>query len=114
MRKEKIMEKVIYLFVDDMRNPINQWVNIPDNIPCLVTRTYFETISFLNQCKKSNIKIMIDLDHDLGEEKTGYDIAKWIVENQYPILSFRIHSMNPVGKMNIKELFTYYGYKEFY
>jgi len=52
------------------------------------------------------------LNHDLGEEKSGYDVAKYIVEYQLPIGSFRVHSMNPVGRRNIEQLLTHYGYKE--
>ena len=48
----------------------------------------------------------ISLDHDLGEEKTGYDIAKLIEElvqgdyNYFPP-NLSVHSDNPVGRANI-------------
>lgn len=108
------MNNTIYLFIDDNRDPIGTWgVNIPHNIPCLLGRTYSESVFYLKKCRELNIDVMIDFDHDLGQKKTGYDIAKWIVENNYPILCFRVHSMNPVGRKNIKDLLNHYGYKEF-
>ena len=54
---------------------------------------------------------LVCFDHDLGGTKTGYDIAKYIVEKQIPIGEYRIHSMNPVGAKNIYELLNSYGYK---
>lgn len=48
----------------------------------------------------------MSLDHDLGEEKTGYDIAKFIEEAAYKKtlapLTIVVHSANPVGHKNIK------------
>lgn len=47
----------------------------------------------------------MSLDHDLGEEKTGYDIAKFIEEAAYKKLlapmTVVVHSANPVGRKNI-------------
>ena len=57
---------------------------------------------------------LVCFDHDLGEEKSGYDIAKYIVENQIPIGAFFIQSMNPVGAKNIRDLLIHYGYKEYH
>lgn len=67
---------------------------------------------------------IIDFDHDLGDEafdgfgdrieRTGYDVAKFIVVNQISINGFHIHSMNPVGVKNIRELLIHYGYKEIF
>lgn len=49
----------------------------------------------------------ISLDHDLGEERTGYDVAKFIEESAFngtlsPLKVF-VHSANPVGARNIQE-----------
>ena len=48
-------------------------------------------------------------DHDLGEEKTGYDAAKWLVEYcldyNLDLPKWNIQSSNPVGKENIECLF---------
>ena len=48
-----------------------------------------------------------------GEEKTGYDIAKYIVASNIKIKEgFKIHSANPIGRYNISQLLTHYGYQE--
>jgi len=41
------------------------------------------------------------LDHDLGEEKTGYDLIQWMMQIQYKPRKVRIVSLNPVGRENI-------------
>lgn len=69
-----------------------------------------------------NEVLILDLDHDLGETedgynelaRTGYDVCKWIIENNSQQLYFHIHSMNPVGAQNMRQLLTHYGYKELY
>lgn len=91
------------LFVDDIRVP-----QLKDDIE--VVRNYNDAIS----CLKNNTYDYISLDHDLGEDKTGYDIAKYIVENQIQLKGFRVHSANIVGRFNIVQLLTHYGYKEIY
>lgn len=54
----------------------------------------------------------ICLDHDLGEEKSGYDIAKYIVNRcidegkELPL--FASQSANPVGRENIMRLLSNY------
>jgi hypothetical protein len=56
----------------------------------------------------------ISFDHDLGEEKTGCDVAKWLVQRdikwqEMPIyFSYSVHSMNPVGAENIKGVMDRY------
>lgn len=99
----------IYIFVDDVRNPIDIYATTkPEEY--IIARTYNEAITLLNTYKKE--EIYISLDHDLGEEKTGYDIAKYIVEHQFPQLYFFVHSANPVGRDNINQLLLHYGYEE--
>ena len=88
------------LYVDDIRFPHQIGAEIT------VARTYDEAIQYID-----NSYDIISLDHDLGEEKTGYDIAKYIVENQIKVRAVVIHSANPVGKFNINQLLTHYGYK---
>lgn len=48
----------------------------------------------------------ISFDHDLGTDKTGYDLAKWIEYMAHseglPPLEWHVHSANPVGARNIK------------
>lgn len=53
----------------------------------------------------------ISFDHDLGEGKTGYDLAKWLEDmvmtkgclpSNSQKLEWVIHSANPVGRANIE------------
>jgi hypothetical protein len=109
-------KKKIYL--DDIRTPVEEgWI---------VCRDYDQFISKVEEIGLQNIEI-ISLDHDLGEtaireyfknvtnnyildyenihEKTGYDCAKWLVEESMnksidlPLIL--THSANPIGSANI-------------
>lgn len=86
----------MFLYVDDIRNPISNSWN--------VARSYREAITLITN---NEIKFL-SLDHDLGEKKTGYDIAKFIVEHGIKIRQINIHSANPVGRDNIKQLIKHY------
>ena len=125
------MKSKIYL--DDLRTPVEKdW---------LVVRNFHECVNLVQKLGLENIS-MISLDHDLGdtamkeyfnstiknytidysniEEKTGYDVAKWLVDEFYnknpkrlkmsrmekkqvPIKfpQVVVHSANPVGSGNI-------------
>jgi len=83
------------LFVDDIREaPDSSWV---------IVRTAKEAMDLLESGKIE----VLSLDHDLGEDLTGYDIINWLerkvynneVESPKEIL---VHSANPVGVDNIK------------
>ncbi len=111
----------IYIYVDDIREDDTFFNHTFDRafwIP-IVCRTYEETIRVINEFYHDNY-FFLDLDHDLGEDNkmnndiapSGYDICKYIVENQIPMLGFHIHSMNPVGVANMRQLLTHYGYRE--
>ena len=81
------------LFVDDIRNP-------PDGT-WLIARDYNRAIEILQSYNCS----IISLDHDLGTDQSGYDIAKWIEKqvflHQIQAPEILCHSQNPVGKKNI-------------
>lgn len=94
----------IYIYIDDMRQPL-----IPD---ALWVKSYDEAIAALTTISYT-LSLVIDFDHDLGEGKTGYDVAKWLVEYNY-FGKFRIHSMNPVGANNIRQLLKHYGWTEIF
>jgi hypothetical protein len=89
------------LFVDDLRTPYGYFED------ALLVKTYDEAIRILSTQEIDKLS----LDHDLGEEKTGYDIAKWIEqkvaedENYMPPTGLRCHSQNTVGKRNIERAF---------
>lgn len=91
------------LYIDDIRFP-EYFHQIGAEIT--IARTYDEAIQYLGDEYD-----VISLDHDLAEDKTGYDIAKYIVENQLKIGKVAIHSANSVGRDNIKQLLTHYGYE---
>ena len=102
------------LFLDDTRKaPDFTWD---------IVRSYEQFIAYI---KLNGVPDIISFDHDLGgehyrvitwdgkvegdkipyetfTEKTGYDCAKWLVENSLLPKEYRIHSLNPVGAMNIK------------
>lgn len=95
------MEKLLY--VDDIRQPnIIRYSTYSYKI--IVSRNYDDAINILNMCKFN----AIDLDHDLGEEKTGYDICKYIIENNIKLDRVYIHTSNPVGRDNMKQLLERY------
>ena len=111
-----------YIYIDDIRDD-DRWfnANLKRNewMPH-ICRNYNKTIDllFCIMISGERASFILDLDHDLGEgnennnEKTGYDICKWVVENHIPLVGFHIHSMNPVGSANMRQLLTHYGYKE--
>jgi len=83
------------LFVDDVRkSPDSSWE---------IARTYKEAIDAL----KSGMVEVLSLDHDLGEDLTGYDIINWLERKVYheeieAPKEILVHSANPVGVNNIK------------
>ena len=95
----------IYLYIDDERH----CQQVPDGYVLITTRSYRHSLNILALFAQTD-EVIVDFDHDLGEQKTGYDVAKYIVENDLPLVGFRIHSVNPVGRMNIYQLLTHYGY----
>lgn len=42
------------------------------------------------------------LDHDLGAEEDGYQIAKWAIENNLLPGKVQLVTSNPVGRMNLR------------
>lgn len=97
----------VYIWLDDMRE-----LNVDVHANCYVhAHSYYEAIYFIQEHAHYGDYITIDFDHDLGLDKSGYDVAKWIVEHNIQNLDFLIHSMNPVGRANISQLLTHYGYK---
>lgn len=94
------------LFIDDIRFP-TRWHNIGENANNItVARSYKEAIDCLD-----NTYDIVSFDHDLGEEKTGYDIAKYMIENGIRVnIGIVVHTANPVGAFNIIQLMTHYGY----
>lgn len=103
--------KNLYLFIDDERK-VN-FTNLPNNVIPITCRSYRSAIEALIWAQEREWPIYIDLDHDLGEKQTGYDICKYIVENNVSLLGYHLHTMNPVDRQNMDQLLSYYGYKPF-
>ena len=106
------------IYLDDVRVPTDpEWV---------VVKNYNEFVAKVRLIGLEDIEV-ISLDHDLGDsamkeyfnnvspnytldyenitEKTGYDVAKWLVSEsinkniQLPLIY--VHSANPIGSANI-------------
>lgn len=81
------------MWLDDVRTAPEGWVWV---------KTYQQAIT----CLEGNNVVQVSLDHDLGEEKTGYNVAQWIEEraasgNMGKIL-WSVHSANTVGRKRIE------------
>lgn len=94
--EEKIQK--VNLYLDDLRPTPEGFERVYN---------YEEFIAFILQ---NGLPNFISFDHDLGEGKSGFDCAKWLVEfcmdNNYKLPKYSIHSQNPVGKENIDGLFS--------
>ena len=98
------------LFLDDLRTIDMVYPNFNPNDWKIAT-TYFEFIRLITQL---GMPQYISFDHDLGlesvdrfgQEKTGYDCAKWLVDycldNNFELPKWKVHSANPVGRANIE------------
>ena len=84
------------LYLDDLR---------PTPVGFDRVYSYEEFVAYL---EREGLPDLISFDHDLGEDLSGYDCAKYLVEyclaNQLPPPDYRVHSQNPVGKENIERL----------
>ena len=87
-------EDTINLYLDDLRVCPKDFV---------IARTFEEAIKLI---ESNNINIL-SLDHDLGEDakghilKSGYDLVKYICENNIHINKIYIHTDNAVGRENM-------------
>ena len=102
----------ILLWVDDIRDPNNQkWFNLSHSDGCVTVwvKSYNEFVSYIN----SHYPDIISFDHDLGECKSGYDCAKYLIEfaldHNCKLPICKCHSMNPVGRDNILSLISSYN-----
>lgn len=97
---------MINLYLDDERDP-------KTNREWIIIRSFDEAMAYFeaNDCPS-----YISFDHDLGTEKTGYDVAKMLVEKDMDEemlyipndFEYNVHSANPVGRENINMyLLTY-------
>lgn len=112
-----------------MKNIVNLWLD--DERPCpyvgnwLVAKNYEQAVQIL----RTHVVNRSSLDHDLSwehyvpgayhlpevynnfTEKTGYDLVKWMHENDcWPLQAPVVHSQNPVGARRMAEIIAdHYG-----
>ena len=105
------------LYLDDVRD-------LPDE-SFLLARSYEQAVLFV---KENGIPPFISFDHDLASihydpstwtegfeysEKTGLDCAKYLIDycrdRGLKLPEVKVHSMNPVGRENIKTDIMYGG-----
>ena len=105
------MQKNIYIYLDDERTfKPNVYSKEADVHIC---RSYEDAIAIIENFRRTGwTNLMIDLDHDLGSQKTGYDFCKYLVEKNI-VGNFHCHTANPVGRFNMTQLLNHYGWKEF-
>lgn len=107
-----------FLYVDDIRtdDKFYRSLTVQSQYEPHIVRSYAEAIDFFQSHLDS--VFILDLDHDLGFdeesgiERNGYDICRYVIENNIHVIAFHIHSMNPVGAANMRQLLTHYGVKE--
>lgn len=108
------------LFLDDLREVKDvYWVDLPKSNNWIVVRNYKEFVKCIDS---EGCPDFVTFDHDLSAEhylnnfdtteKTGYDAAKYLIEycdnNSLPFPEYKIHSMNIIGRDNIKHLIESY------
>lgn len=100
------------IWIDDMRQPPHK-----DNL--IVFRNAESAIEWFKDEEEITFNdcFCLYLDHDLGEGMSGYDFCKWFIEWNYDKCydaTFVLLTANPVGRKNMRQLMTHYGYEEKY
>jgi hypothetical protein len=101
------------LYLDDIRVPAHVGSGLKNTPGWLLARTYDEAVNIVID---KGCPVYISFDHHLGDAtaKTGYDFAKWLVDqdlayNIIPVdFEFNVHSSDPVGTANIINLLDAY------
>ncbi len=93
------------LYLDDERNP-------QTNRPWTIARTVSDA---KNLVMTKGAPDFISFDHDIDENGTGMDFAKWLIDMDMdgkielgPDFDWIIHSANPVGSKNIQGILESY------
>jgi hypothetical protein len=101
------------LFLDDLRTVQMVYPHLQEE-DFVVVRTYQ---SFVEYSIENGLPEFISFDNDLGEDEQGnlledgYAAAKWLVyESELDVrgLHFKVHSANPVARVQIDSLLTNY------
>lgn len=108
--------KQTVIWIDDERNPHSDvWNSVATNKkyvqgdPTIVWLVnYREFRNWLDTAVHDTEVLwptLVCFDHDLGEEKTGFDCAKYLVEvcmkHNLRLPAYTCHSSNPAGRENI-------------
>jgi hypothetical protein len=105
------------LFLDDIRNPPKDKKFCiffkKSSVKYIICRSYNEAVEKMIEL---GCPTFISFDHDLGAGKTGYDLAKYIVNKDLDYagrfipsdFNYQVHSANPVGAKNIVGILTNY------
>lgn len=100
------------LWIDDVREPPDGYIH---------RRSVNSAKAYIEHCEANWLRYpmlnieLIDIDHDAGDfVEDGGDYIKlldWLEETgrNYPI---RIHSMNPVGRENMRAIIRHNGWTE--
>jgi len=111
------MKKLLWL--DDIRNPfVADWLTqyAPQFDDGQGETTWVKSYDeFTQWITENGLPHTIAFDHDLGEDNSGLDCAKWLVDycidNDMDLPQWTIQSANPVGADNINGMLN--GYKKF-
>lgn len=93
---------MINIYLDDLRPAPDGFILVETAVECIEKLIKFSG--------KVNI---LSLDHDLGGERTGYDVVKLMVDmyqrgnNLFP-KTIILHTANPVGRENMAQLIKRY------
>lgn len=101
------------LWIDDVREPTREYIWCQS---VNVAKNMIELAEYVSKTEMPSATIeLIDIDHDAGDyANDGGDYIKlldWLEETgrNYPI---RIHSMNPVGRENMRRIIQRNGWTE--
>lgn len=94
------------LWIDDIREPLDGyiWIKSVNEAKRIIETNSFDSI-------------IIDLDHDAGDYANDggdyIEILNWLerMELVDDSFSFHIHSMNPVGAQNMKNIIEHNGWR---
>lgn len=106
-------DKIHILWLDDVRNPFNNiWTDwLHENLildwghaEITWVKRYSQFVVYIEEWGVPDI---ICFDHDLAEEKTGYDCVKYLcdycIENEEELPVIVYQTDNPVGKENMRK-----------
>lgn len=107
MEQQNIKKYYAHIWLDDFRTP-----TVPDDETVFWLKNYNDFVSCVMGLGTKISNCIVHFDHDLGEEKSGYDCAKWLIDwclgHGYIAPDYDIQSSNPVGRQNIESVFKSY------